>query len=244
MYPAVPGVLNSAQSGIINSILRKYNGSLSMVKTSLYARVLQIGSPEWERMEFLGDAVINLAAAVHGYNKHPGFHEGKLSQFRVSLVKGTTLTAMCEFCGLSDLLSDVTHCASQCDPSVQHNTKILEDMFECFVAAIFLDHDYDEAKAWFCNVADDYMRFCKVDNDKYRGNGPENSVSIKKQLIKRIRNRGSKIDIKITHDGAKGIYAAVYVNDVIYGIAQGSNRKEAEENACVNALMYIDDKAV
>jgi ribonuclease III len=202
----------------VNKVLRAFNPLLTVNDVAIYARVLDIGSSEWQRMEFLGDAVINLAAAQLGYERYPEFQEGKLSQFRTSLVKGDTLTAMCTLCGLADVMPRV--CGG--------DTKFLEDLFECFVGAMYLDSGYEHTKVWFWNVA-----------DAYAGTAHDSKHSCRKTLLRLVRNRGQQYEAKFSRDGTSGFFCTVYIDGAVYGIAHGVRRNMAEETACESAYHYI-----
>lgn len=141
--------MNTLQQDNINSLLSRFSCNLHMKSREIYEDVLKVGSPTWERMEFLGDAVINLAAADKGYHTYPNCHEGELSRYRTKLVCGTTLSEMFRFCKMDTLLHP--------DVLRTNNDKLLEDMFETFVAAIYLDHNFVTAKKWFCAMAEEYI---------------------------------------------------------------------------------------
>jgi dsRNA-specific ribonuclease len=127
----------------VDRILGRYHDYLRVNDLSYYREVSRIRSPTWERMEFLGDAVIGLCAADDGYRTFPHHSERMLTRHRTKLVRGSTLAEMFRFCGLQRLVPG----------KIPVTEKLSEDMFEAFVGAIYLDSCFEDANTWFCAMA-------------------------------------------------------------------------------------------
>jgi len=113
----------------------------------LLARALthrSFSSDHNERLEFLGDSVLNLAVAALLYERLRDLPEGELSRVRANLVKQETLHQLAVGIGLSDLLrlgEGESRSGGQKRPS------ILADALEAVIGAVFLDAGYPVAEA-------------------------------------------------------------------------------------------------
>lgn len=98
-----------------------------------------------ERLEFLGDAVLELVVTEYLYAAYPHHNEGDLTSYRAALVNAVTLGGVAASLGFNDLMrlskgeaKDVSRARSS----------ILADAYEAFVGALYLDQGYDAAKAF------------------------------------------------------------------------------------------------
>lgn len=98
--------------------------------------VRRSGLQDYQRLEFLGDAVLGLLLAELLYQHFPTFPEGDLSRMRASLVDQTCLADLASTCGLADLIL-LGKGAEQ--EGGRSNPSILADVFEALVGAIFCD---------------------------------------------------------------------------------------------------------
>jgi ribonuclease-3 len=91
-----------------------------------------------ERLEFLGDSILNFIIAEEVYRRLPNAREGDLSRLRSSLVKGETLAEMASEFALGNYLRLGT---GELKSGGQSRTSILADTMEALMAAIYLDSD-------------------------------------------------------------------------------------------------------
>jgi ribonuclease III len=98
------------------------------------------GSAHNERLEFLGDSVLNCAVARLLYEAHPAADEGALSRQRASLVSGETLAQIAAELGLGDCLRLG---GGELKTGGFRRASILADALEAIVGAIFLDSGFD-----------------------------------------------------------------------------------------------------
>ena len=96
-----------------------------------------------ERLEFLGDAVLELAVTSFLYEKYPKRNEGDLTSFRAALVNTQTLSSTSEGLGFNDFLLLSKGEAKDTGRARQY---ILADIFEAVVGAIYLDLGYQAAQ--------------------------------------------------------------------------------------------------
>ena len=96
-----------------------------------------------ERLEFLGDAVLELVVTEYLFNKYPDKPEGELTSFRSALVNTTTLSTTSRGLGLNDFLLLSRGEAKDIGRARQY---ILANTFEALTGAIYVDQGYETAK--------------------------------------------------------------------------------------------------
>ena len=113
----------------------------SLLSLSLTHR--SFGSPHNERLEFLGDSVLNLAVSNMLYRALQHQPEGDLSRVRANLVKQDTLHKLAMELGLAGL---VRLGEGEMRSGGQHRPSILADALEAVIGAVYLDAGYDKAQ--------------------------------------------------------------------------------------------------
>ena len=101
------------------------------------------GRPNNERLEFLGDALVNLVVAEMLYEAHPRADEGELSRLRAQLVSGAALAGRARGIGLGD---DLLLGPGELKSGGFRRDSILADAFEALIAAVYLDGGYDACR--------------------------------------------------------------------------------------------------
>jgi len=108
------------------------------------------GAENNERLEFLGDAIVNFIIAEAVFQRFPDSSEGQLSRLRAELVKQESLAEIARQLSLSELL---IFGAGEMKSGACHRDSILSDALEALIAAIYLDSDMDKCKQavlpWF-----------------------------------------------------------------------------------------------
>jgi ribonuclease III len=102
------------------------------------------GAEHNERLEFLGDSVLNCSVARLLYDAHPQADEGALSRLRASLVSGETLAKIATELGMGEYLRLG---AGELKSGGFRRASILADALEAMLGAIFLDSDFDAVAA-------------------------------------------------------------------------------------------------
>src|SRR3989338_3657811 len=95
-----------------------------------------------ERLEFLGDAVLELIITEHLYKKYPDKAEGDLTNWRAALVNAKMLTSVAEELGFNDFLLLSRGETKELGKARQY---ILANTFEAFIGAVYLDAGYEAA---------------------------------------------------------------------------------------------------
>jgi ribonuclease-3 len=126
-----------------------YNfSSPALLKLALTHR--SVGSQNNERLEFLGDSIINHIVAEALYQRFSKSREGEMSRMRANLVKGETLAELARELGIGDF---VVLGAGERKSAGHRRESILADTLEALAGAILLDSDVEQCRntvlAWF-----------------------------------------------------------------------------------------------
>ena len=132
----------------------------SMLAQEQYAKY-----DSYERLEFLGDAVLDLITAEILFNMYQKKDEGFLTKIRAKLVRGETLAAFSSELGLEELMEVGEKAAN-----VKISNSILADVFESIIAAIYITLGYEDAFKFVERVFEKYVDYEElvhtVDNHK------------------------------------------------------------------------------
>jgi len=114
----------------------------------LYIRAATHGShgeKDYQRLEFLGDRVLGLVIADHLYHQFPLEPEGQLSQRLNGLVSGSVCGEVAKHIGVGDhiLLGKQAR-----DDGARHSVKVLGDVMESLIGAVYLDHGMESARSF------------------------------------------------------------------------------------------------
>jgi ribonuclease-3 len=102
------------------------------------------GRDNYERLEFLGDSVLNFAVAVLVYRAYPDADEGDLSRYRASMVSGQSLAEVASALGLGEQLRLGS---GELKTGGFRRASILADALEALFGAVYLDGGFDAARA-------------------------------------------------------------------------------------------------
>ena len=177
-----------------------------------------------ERMEFLGDAVLELSMSKYLYSKIH-FDEGVLTKTRAKAVCESALNVYASKIKLGQYLylgrgEEAT--------GGRERPAIIADALEAVLGAIFLDSCFDEAYKVVFNMFIPYMDEVLKNKD------------YKSQLQEKLQSEKRTIRYEITKDEGpannKTFEAVVYMDDILMGRGIGKTKKEAQQNAAKNAL--------
>lgn len=184
-----------------------------------------------ERLEFLGDAVLNLTVGKYLYDRYPDHDEGFLTKMRTKLVNGKMLAELCTYTGLQEFMIISKQIEEN---NGRNNKKLLEDVFEAFVGAMFIDtNSYDIVESWIINLIEYNIDF----SDLILTNNNYKDIFIKK--YQQVYNYFPKF---VEMSNSKGpnnnkIYKMCIKNkEVVISMGTGETKKMAENDAAKNAL--------
>ena len=187
----------------------------------------------YERMEFLGDAIIQLIVSEELYQRFPNLPEGELTKTRASLVCSASLST----CARSLSLGSYILLGKGAESSGGRDSEsILADVYEALIASIFLDQGYERArKLVLVNLAHQLNKF---DHIILAPNDP------KSQLQEYLQSQGSTYPVYRTvssqgpdHDPTFTIL--VLSDKIVLGTGQGKKKSDAERAAARDALEKI-----
>lgn len=180
-----------------------------------------------ERLEFMGDAVLQIFSAHRLYEIDPPLKEGLMSTRRSNLVSEKALSKIAREYGLNEFLL-----LGQGEEKTggRNRDSIIADMFEAFIGAVYLDSGYESA----FSLLDDLM-------DKYIAEIDESTYDYKTKLQEYVQadSRKSIVYETISIKGPNNkpeFKVAVKIDDLTYGYGIGSSKKEAQKNAAKDAL--------
>ncbi len=186
------------------------------------------GAPNNQRLEFLGDAVLQLCISEKLYNENPDAPEGKLTRQRALLVQERSLYSAALrlkigeslILGKGELVS-----GGNLRPS------ILADAVEAIIGAVFLDSGLDAARSFVKHL------LCNIDSSEWRDYKTELQEFVQAQgkpmpAYEVVCSEGPAHDIRIT--------AAVAIDGQRMGMGKGKSRKDAEQAAARQALSDME----
>ena len=182
-----------------------------------------------ERLEFLGDAVLELVVTEFLFAKYPKKPEGDLTSYRAALVNTVTLSSVAGELGMNDFLLLSKGEAKDTGRARQY---ILANTFESFVGALYLDQGYDATKDFIAKnlfpLTDEIVEKGLWQDAKSRFQ----EVAQEKESI----TPQYKTVQEIGPDHAKNFVVGVFLGDEEIAKGEGKSKQEAEQAAAQNAL--------
>ncbi len=204
---------------------------VSLVKQALTHR--SKGADNNERLEFLGDSILNFVIANELFRLYPSLTEGELSRLRAILVKGETLAEIAKEIKLGNF---VLLGQGELKSGGFRRESILADAFEALIAAIYLDKDLSQATAFIIAKFDSRLR------DKALH---ECTKDPKTQLQEWLQSHKHPLPVYELVD-AKGEQhnQTFYIECQVEGFdirvtGIGSNRRKAEKDAAIKFLAAV-----
>jgi ribonuclease III len=187
-----------------------------------------------ERLEFLGDAVLELTVSKYLYTKHPTLSEGALTKMRAAIVCEPSLVQFANELHFGDL---VLLGKGEELSGGRERPALLADVFEAFIGALYLDKGIEVVFSFLQKVV-----FPKVDKGAF-----SHVMDYKSQLQEIVQRDGyGKLDYDIIEERGpahnREFVAEILLNDTRAGEGIGRTKKEAEQNAAKMALSNISHK--
>lgn len=186
-----------------------------------------------ERLEFLGDAVINLIVASYLFERYPDENEGFLTKLRTKLVNGSMLAHLCRLVKLQKYIIVSKQIE---DAGGRNSDKILEDAFEAFIGAMYLDRKdkgYVCVEQWLVGLIESHLDFSTLIHQQ---------CNYKDMLLKYFQHNFSSLpkflEIHVDNHGKQYKVCVRDKNDLVVATGTGANKKAAENDAARNALVY------
>ena len=183
---------------------------------------------DYEKLEFMGDAVLGYVTADLVYKNRPEMSEGNLTKLRSVLVSTKPLAAYARKIHLDEYVR-IGHSITQ--SQVKESDKILENVFESLVGAIYLDAGLNSA----------YRFIKKVLLNDILSYDADNLTDYKTKLQEEIQaeHRDAVQYVTVSQSGPahdRTFTVQVRYNDIVLGTGTGKSKKKAEEMAAKDAL--------
>lgn len=182
-----------------------------------------------ERLEFLGDAVIELIVTDYLYNQYSEKSEGELTNWRAALVNAKMLMSVAEELGFNDFL---LLSRGETKELGKARAYILANTFEALVGAIYLDQGYKTADEFIKKyltkkLSDIIQQGLYIDAKSQFQEEAQDKVSVT-PVYKVLKEWGP--------DHEKRFVLGVYLGEELVAEGEGSSKQEAEEAAAKSAL--------
>lgn len=182
-----------------------------------------------ERLEFLGDAILEHIVSIYLYNLKPSLKEGVMSKKRAEIVCEASLSKIIKKMGLSKNIR-----LGKCEIQTGGNKKdaLLADMYEAILGAVYLDGGFETAqKVCLDNIL---PTITEVLNET-------ESLDYKSRLQELLQKNGTvkieyRLDKETGKDHAKTFFTSVYLEDKKIGEGNGKTKKASEQEAAKCAL--------
>lgn len=184
-----------------------------------------------ERLEFLGDAVIESVTSDYLFIEFPDKSEGFLTQMRSKMVSRQSLNGVAKRIGLDEHV--ITSSAQ--NVSQKH---IYGDAFEAMMGAIYLDQGYDFVNRLLINKI--FVDYIKLDSLL------ESETDFKSRLIEWCQKTHHTIEFSTANDKTYStshpfFYSKVLIDGIEVGHGAGESKKEAEQRACYSVSQGFSD---
>jgi len=183
-----------------------------------------------ERLEYLGDAILDAVIADYLYTRFPDRDEGFLTQLRAKLVKRKMLNKLADNLGIAPMLVSRTN-------ADQPKINLLGNALEALIGAIYLDKGYVRAKRYVIKkVLNKYVNLEKLSVKE---------SDFKSRIIEWAQKNKQEINFISREDSNEGSNVTHYTARLILeekemGTGSGHSKKEAEQKAAEQALNNID----
>ncbi len=185
-----------------------------------------------ERLEFLGDAVLDAVVGDIVYQHFPGKREGFLTNTRSKLVQRDTLNKLAQEMGINQLILSNGHSSS-------HNSYMGGNAFEALVGAVYLDRGYNACMYFMQNRI--LAQMINIDKVAYK------EVNFKSKLIEwsqknRVNLEFVQLDQQKDNNGSPIFTYQVEIEGVKGGIGKGYSKKESQQVASKDTLDQLRKK--
>jgi ribonuclease-3 len=190
-----------------------------------------------ERLEFLGDAVLELASTIFLYQQRPSDAEGMLTTYRSALVRTETLAELAKELGLDQqmYLSKGEEAGGGRD-----NPSLLADLFEAVIGALYLDQGFETVQQFLDQVL--FPKFADILSTKaYRD---------KKSLLQEAVQAHSlptpvyRVVKEEGPDHNKTFTVEVLIGQQVWGLGVGNSKQRAQQASAAMALKKINESGL
>lgn len=217
----------------------KFKKDLSLLEQALthssYANEKSYDVKDYERLEFLGDAILEFIVSDYLINAEPDQKEGELTKRRAYLVCEKSLSSFAKEINLGNFLR---LSPGELKNNGNERESILSDVFEAVIAAIYIDGGLDCAKSFVLP----YIKKA-IQSEDYKTYSNDCKTELQEVLQ---RKYNGNIDLKYIvnrqegPDNEKVFHVSAILDGKIIGRGSGTSKKRAEQKAAEWALKHLD----
>ena len=182
-------------------------------------------SDSYERLEFLGDSVLELAVARALYDRFPDFSEGRMAKIRSHVVSRASCAVVARGLGLGErLLQGSENLQSGEVARLAQNRNVLAALLEAALAALYLEHGFEQVEPAIVTAFEPQIEFALT-----------TYVDHKTELQEQLARSGRSVLYTVLevegppHD--RTFTAAAVIDDEVVGTGVGRSKKDAEQAA-------------
>lgn len=200
---------------------------LAFTHCSFVNEYRDLGTEHNERLEFLGDSVLNLVVADHLYRSYPTLPEGELSLRRSRLVDADSCL---RYILKLDVGSYLVLGKGERRNDGRGRGSILANLFEAIVGAIYLDSDFQQVHNYLVGTfSGDFQAIQQLPNQNWK--------ALLQDHTQRQTQQAPRYEVisEVGPDHNKSFEIAVYIGDEEIGRGSGASKKEAQQAAAADA---------
>ena len=186
-----------------------------------------------ERLEYLGDAILDAILSDYLFEKFPDAHEGFMTKIRSRIVNREILNQLALSMGIDKIL------VSNIGPG-QVTRNLFGDALEALIGALFLDKGFKKTKKLFISK----VLNCFLDLENIVNTDTDYKSLVFEWVQKYKTNLTFTFNEEYDSDLKKSVFSSTLkINGEIFGIGQGSSKKEAEQEAAGQAWVKLKDSS-
>ena len=184
----------------------------------------------FERLEFLGDSVVNLLVSEYLFKRYPNEKEGELSKKRSYLISEKNLSYLAKKLELNEFI--LLGRGEELDRG-REKERILCDAFEAFIASLYLQLPFSSLKKFFNLLLDRFFPLEFLDTKTKLQEITQEKFKVTPEYVL-LEERGPE------HN--KEFEVGVYINSKLMGLGKGKSKKEAEKEAAREAIERLGEE--
>lgn len=191
----------------------------------------------YQRLEFLGDAILQMNVSEYLFKKFPNYNEGILTKYRSSMVRRESLAQISKNIGLGKF---IRLGVGELESKGYEKESILSDIYESLTAAIYLDGGIVALNKWL-----EATIFSKENTKDFLEHVTDYKSELQEIIQLEMRSQLSYSTVKQSkvEENKTLFIVKVMIDGMIYGTGEGFNKKQAEQKAAKSALSKIKKKA-
>lgn len=205
-----------------------------------YSGALPLFEDSYERLEFLGDAILQSVAGSYLFDRFPTQDQGFLTKIRSKMVKTESLCKFSFQLGLNKYLVLSKYFEEKCNG--RNNPFILEDCFEALIGALYLQtrakHGYNIAREFIIKIFERYVDFPTLImvNDNFKD---QLMWYYQKNFFGAVPTYEEVEEVEVLETGRIFTMGVANNEGEIVGIGKGKSKKEAEQMAAKDACVKL-----